>query len=66
MKLLEPMSRVPDGFTQRSYSIASPPERSGEIDLTVERLLYGARTPDGAIYREELALVEIGSDHTRR
>jgi ferredoxin-NADP reductase len=30
---------APDGYqAQRSYSIASEPERSGEIDLTVERL----------------------------
>jgi ferredoxin-NADP reductase len=35
---------APDGYqAQRSYSIASPPERSGEIDLTVERL------PDGEV-----------------
>jgi ferredoxin-NADP reductase len=33
-----------DGYqAQRSYSIASPPERAGEIDLTVERL------PDGEV-----------------
>jgi ferredoxin-NADP reductase len=30
---------APDGYqAQRSYSIASPPERTGTIDLTVERL----------------------------
>ena len=30
---------APDGYqAQRSYSIASPPERAGAIDLTVERL----------------------------
>ncbi len=30
---------APDGYqAQRSYSVASEPERSGEIDLTVERL----------------------------
>lgn len=30
---------APDGYeAQRSYSVASPPERTGEIDLTVERL----------------------------
>jgi ferredoxin-NADP reductase len=30
---------APDGYqTERSYSVASPPERQGEIDLTVERL----------------------------
>ena len=33
---------APDGYqAQRSYSIASEPERSGEIDLTVERLEEG-------------------------
>src|ERR687888_1059448 len=33
---------APDGYqAQRSYSIASPPERAGEIDLTVERLEDG-------------------------
>ena len=32
----------PDGYqAQRSYSIASEPERTGEIDLTVERLAEG-------------------------
>jgi ferredoxin-NADP reductase len=31
-----------DGYqAQRSYSIASAPERSGEIDLTVERIADG-------------------------
>ncbi len=35
---------APDGYqAQRSYSVASEPERTGEIDLTVERL------PDGEI-----------------
>ena len=30
---------APDGYeAQRSYSVASPPEQTGEIDLTVERL----------------------------
>jgi ferredoxin-NADP reductase len=34
--------RAPDGYTaQRSYSVASPPGESGEIDLTVERLEGG-------------------------
>src|ERR1700722_14792444 len=29
----------PDGYrTERSYSVASAPERSGEVDLTVERI----------------------------
>ncbi|MGH2592778.1 MAG: ferredoxin reductase [Anaerolineae bacterium] len=33
---------APDGYqAQRSYSIASEPERMGEIDLTVERLADG-------------------------
>ncbi|MFQ5945330.1 MAG: ferredoxin reductase [Candidatus Methylomirabilales bacterium] len=33
---------APDGYqAQRSYSIASEPERTGEIDLTVERLSDG-------------------------
>ena len=33
---------APDGYqAQRSYSIASPPERAGEIELTVERLEDG-------------------------
>src|SRR5204863_4598252 len=30
---------APDGYrAQRAYSIASPPEREGEIDLTIERV----------------------------
>src|SRR5512140_3675342 len=33
---------APDGYqAQRSYSIASQPERVGEIDLTVERIEDG-------------------------
>lgn len=33
---------APDGYqAQRSYSVASEPERTGEIDLTVERLADG-------------------------
>jgi ferredoxin-NADP reductase len=33
---------APDGYqAQRSYSVASPPEQVGEIDLTVERLEDG-------------------------
>jgi ferredoxin-NADP reductase len=33
---------APDGYTaQRSYSVASPPDESGEIELTVERLPEG-------------------------
>lgn len=35
-----------DGYqAQRSYSIASEPERSGEIDLTVERIADGEVSP---------------------
>jgi len=37
---------APDGYqTERSYSIASEPERGGEIDLTVERLEDGEVSP---------------------
>ena len=37
---------APDGYqTQRSYSIASPPERLGEIELTVERIADGEVSP---------------------
>src|SRR5512141_3107080 len=37
---------APDGYqAQRSYSIASEPERSGEIDLTVERIADGEVSP---------------------
>ena len=37
---------APDGYqTERSYSIASPPERLGEIDLTVERIPDGEVSP---------------------
>jgi ferredoxin-NADP reductase len=37
---------APDGYAaQRSYSIASEPERSGEIDLTVEKLDDGEVSP---------------------
>jgi len=37
---------APDGYqTERSYSIASEPERQGEIDLTVERLEDGEVSP---------------------
>jgi ferredoxin-NADP reductase len=37
---------APDGYSaQRSYSVASEPERTGEIDLSVERL------PDGEVSR---------------
>src|SRR2546422_2616015 len=35
-----------DGYsTQRSYSIASEPERTGEIDITVERIADGEVSP---------------------
>ena len=37
---------APDGYSaQRSYSIASEPERTGEIDLTVERIANGEVSP---------------------
>jgi ferredoxin-NADP reductase len=37
---------APDGYqTERSYSIASEPERTGEIDLTIERLQDGEVSP---------------------
>jgi len=37
---------APDGYqTERSYSIASEPEREGEIDLTIERLEDGEVSP---------------------
>jgi ferredoxin-NADP reductase len=37
---------APDGYqTERSYSIASPPERVGEIELTVERIADGEVSP---------------------
>ena len=37
---------APDGYqTQRSYSIASPPERMGELELTVERIPDGEVSP---------------------
>jgi ferredoxin-NADP reductase len=35
-----------DGYqAQRSYSIASPPSREGEVDLTVERIMDGEVSP---------------------
>ena len=35
-----------DGYSaQRSYSVASEPERAGEIDLTVERIADGEVSP---------------------
>jgi ferredoxin-NADP reductase len=37
---------APDGYrAERSYSVASEPERQGEIDLTVERLEDGEVSP---------------------
>jgi ferredoxin-NADP reductase len=37
---------APDGYqAQRSYSVASEPERKGEIDLTIERLDGGEVSP---------------------
>ena len=37
-----------DGYqTQRSYSIASEPERAGEVDITVERIDDGEVVGDG-------------------
>jgi ferredoxin-NADP reductase len=37
---------APDGYSaQRSYSIASEPERAGEIDITVERIPDGEVSP---------------------
>ena len=37
---------APDGYqTERSYSAASPPERIGELDLTVERIEDGEVSP---------------------
>ena len=37
---------APDGYqAQRSYSIASPPSRAGEVDLTIERIAEGEVSP---------------------
>lgn len=37
---------APDGYqAQRSYSIASPPSRAGEIDLSIERIPEGEVSP---------------------
>ncbi len=37
---------APDGYqAQRSYSVASEPERSGEVDLTIERIDDGEVSP---------------------
>lgn len=46
---------APDGYSaQRSYSVGSEPERTGEIDLTVERLV------DGEVSRFLADTVEVG------
>jgi ferredoxin-NADP reductase len=48
---------APDGYTaQRSYSVASPPDGSNEIELTVERL------PDGEVSVFLDDVVEVGDD----
>lgn len=45
---------APDGYqAQRSYSIASEPERTGEIDLTIERIEDGEVSP----YMHEVVVV---------
>jgi ferredoxin-NADP reductase len=37
---------APNGYqAQRSYSIASPPSRSGEVDLTIEKIADGEVSP---------------------
>jgi ferredoxin-NADP reductase len=37
---------APDGYqAQRSYSIASPPSREGDVDLTIERIADGEVSP---------------------
>lgn len=37
---------APDGYqAQRSYSIASPPSRAGEVDLTIEKIADGEVSP---------------------
>jgi ferredoxin-NADP reductase len=44
-----------DGYqAQRSYSIASPPSRSGEVDLTIERI------PDGEVSPYFHDVIEVG------
>ncbi len=46
---------APDGYqAQRSYSIASPPEREGEIDLTIELV------PEGEVSHYFHKVVEAG------
>jgi len=45
VRLTAPVT-APDGYqTQRSYSIASAPERMGELELTVERIEDGEVSP---------------------
>jgi ferredoxin-NADP reductase len=49
--------RAPDGYTaQRSYSVASAPDESGEIELTVERL------PNGEVSGFLHDVVEVGDE----
>lgn len=49
--------RAPDGYTaSRSYSVASAPDRSGEIQLTVERL------HDGEVSTFLHDVVEVGDE----
>jgi ferredoxin-NADP reductase len=49
-----------DGYqAQRSYSVASPPSRSGEIDLTVERIADGEVSPYFHDVAEVGDLVEV-------
>jgi len=46
---------APDGYqAQRSYSIASPPSRIGEVDLTIERI------PDGEVSPYFHDVLEVG------
>ena len=48
---------APDGYrAQRSYSVASPPDDSGEIELTVERL------EDGEVSTFLHDVVEVGDE----
>jgi ferredoxin-NADP reductase len=49
--------RAPDGYTaQRSYSVASAPDGSGEVDLTIERL------DDGEVSGFLHDVVEVGDE----
>ncbi|MGH2356642.1 MAG: ferredoxin reductase [Candidatus Limnocylindria bacterium] len=51
---------APDGYqTQRSYSIASPPSRVGEIDLGVERIEDGEVSPYFHDVLQDGDLVEV-------